>query len=177
MARIRLRLGDSEIEVDSRDIYVDNRTIGSIIDGLSQNLSESRAKLIHAEEPAVQNNDDQDLTPEIPVTAEVASTVTTTQPVLGMLDDAEVYEPEFVEPQIIPATEIPSKLVDIESTGFFQVPRTVTETVQRLRESGWAANTFDVSKAMVMMAVGKRLVKSSMGIHACYTSQKPLFVS
>ena len=31
MARIKLKLGENEIEVDSRDFYVDNQTLGEII--------------------------------------------------------------------------------------------------------------------------------------------------
>ena len=30
MARIKLKLGENEIEVDSRDFYVDNQTLGEI---------------------------------------------------------------------------------------------------------------------------------------------------
>ena len=32
LAKIKLRVGDSEIEIDSRDFYVDNQTIGKVIE-------------------------------------------------------------------------------------------------------------------------------------------------
>jgi hypothetical protein len=32
LAKIKLRIGDNEIEVDSRDFYVDNKTIGEVIE-------------------------------------------------------------------------------------------------------------------------------------------------
>ncbi len=40
LARIRLKLGDNEIEVDSRDFYVDNQTLDKIIDDMSRRLPE-----------------------------------------------------------------------------------------------------------------------------------------
>ncbi len=179
MARIRLRLGENEIEVDSRDIYVDNQTLGDVIDGLSQHLSDSRAKIVYAIE---QIADEPILDDPVPSETQVPAVLEESPdasgiPVLAMLDDAEVYEPEFAEPESIPVNKIPSKLLAIEAAGFFEVPRTVTETVQHLRENGWAASSLDVSKAMVAMAAGRRLVKNSVGSHACYTAQRPLIVS
>ena len=47
MARIRLKLGENEIEVDSRDFYVDNQTLGEIIDDISQHLPENQAKIVY----------------------------------------------------------------------------------------------------------------------------------
>ena len=38
MARIRVRAGGSEIEVDSRDFYVHNETVHSVIEDLSRYL-------------------------------------------------------------------------------------------------------------------------------------------
>lgn len=180
-----MRLGENEIEVDSRDIYVDNQTLGDVIDGLSQHLSDSRAKIIYSIEEVTAAEDDEPVLDEpipsseihIPAVSEEPQDAAAGTPVLAMLDDAEVYEPEFAEPENIPANKIPSKLLDIEAAGFFEVPRTVTETVQHMRERGWAASSLDVSKAMVAMAVGRKLVKNSVGSPACYTSQKPLFVS
>ena len=43
MARIKLKLGENEIEVDSRDFYVDNQTLGEIIDNISQYMPENQA--------------------------------------------------------------------------------------------------------------------------------------
>ncbi len=182
MARIRLKLGENEIEVDSRDVYVDNQTLGDVIDGLSQHLSESRAKIVYAVEDLVDepiSDEETVVQPETDLSAssEELSGASRIQ-VLGMLDEAEVHEPEFTEPENITAGEISSKLLAIGTTGFFDTPRTVTETVQHLRENGWAASRLDVSKAMVLMATDKMLVKDSDGNHVCYAAgRKPLLVS
>ena len=47
MARIKLKLGENEIEVDSRDFYVDNQTLGEIIDDISHHLPENQAKIVY----------------------------------------------------------------------------------------------------------------------------------
>ena len=47
MAKIKLKLGENEIEVDSRDFYVDNQTLGEIIDSISQHLPETQAKIVY----------------------------------------------------------------------------------------------------------------------------------
>ena len=38
MAKIKLRIGDNEIEIDSRDFYVDNNTIGEVIEKIAAHL-------------------------------------------------------------------------------------------------------------------------------------------
>ena len=38
MAKIKLRIGDNEIEIDSRDFYVDNNTIGEVIEKIAVHL-------------------------------------------------------------------------------------------------------------------------------------------
>ena len=47
MARIKLKIGENEIEVDSRDFYVDNQTLGEIIDNISQYMPENQAKIVY----------------------------------------------------------------------------------------------------------------------------------
>ena len=47
MARIKLKIGENEIEVDSRDFYVDNQTIGEVIDSISNHLPENSAKIVY----------------------------------------------------------------------------------------------------------------------------------
>ena len=44
MARIKLKLGENEIEVDSRDFYVDNDTLGEIVEKISQTLARKPSK-------------------------------------------------------------------------------------------------------------------------------------
>ncbi len=142
MARIKLKLGENEIEVDSRDFYVDNQTLGEIIENMSSHLPENHANVVYETEP---------LTPtEVPV-----------QSGLETLEDAEIFEPEFNEPIRIAPNEVKSKLRILETSRFFDSPRTVTETVEQLREYGWSASPLDVSKVLAKMASNKEMLKNS----------------
>ena len=142
MARIRLKIGENEIEVDSRDFYVDNQTLSETIKSLSVHLPENRAKVAY--ETSSQGPESRHA-----------------QYNLECLDDAEVFEPEFSEPIHIKETEIRTKLRILETSKFFDLPRTVTEAVQQLREYGWAASPLDVSKTLARMASNKEIMKSS----------------
>ena len=144
MARIKLKIGDNEIEVDSRDFYVDNQTIGEIIDNISSYLPENQAKIIYETEST---SDSPDLEQS-------------TQSGLENLDDVEIFEPEFSEPKYIAPREIKSKLRILETSKFFDTPKTVTETVQQLREYGWATSLLDVSKVLAKMASTKAIMKN-----------------
>ena len=144
MARIKLKIGDNEIEVDSRDFYVDNKTIGEIIDNISSYLPENQAKIIYETEST---SDSPDLEQS-------------TQSGLENLDDVEIFEPEFSEPKYIAPREIKSKLRILETSKFFDTPKTVTETVQQLREYGWATSLLDVSKVLAKMASTKAIMKN-----------------
>jgi hypothetical protein len=158
LAKIKLKLGENEIEVDSRDFYVDNQTLGEIIDDISQHLPENQAKIVYETE-------------SIPQSTQVESS---TQYGLEYLDDAETYEPEFDEPKYITSYEIKSKLRILETSRFFDSPRTVTETVQQLREFGWATSPLDVSKALAKMASSKEILKNSFENRTHYFVEEPL---
>ena len=41
MAKIRVRFGRNEIEIDSRDFYVDNETVGEVIENIKQCMGET----------------------------------------------------------------------------------------------------------------------------------------
>ena len=41
MAKIRVRFGRNEIEIDSRDFYVDNETVGEVIENIRQCMGET----------------------------------------------------------------------------------------------------------------------------------------
>ena len=142
MARIKLKIGENEIEVDSRDFYVDNQTLGEIIESMSNHLPESHAKVVYEPEPVV--------TSEIP-----------DQSGLESLEDAEIFEPEFTEPTRLASNEVKSKLRILETSRFFDSPRTVSETVEQLREYGWSASPLDVSKALAKMASNREILKNS----------------
>jgi hypothetical protein len=155
LARIKLKLGENELEVDSRDFYVDNQTLGEIIDNISQYLPENQAKIVY----------ESDFTSK-PHSIEHG---------LEYLDDAETFEPEFNEPKHITSDEIKSKLKILETCKFFDSPRTASETVQQLREYGWATGTLDVSKALAKMALNKKFTKSLFENKTCYSiEQLPL---
>jgi len=158
VARIKLKLGENEIEVDSRDFYVDNQTLGEIIDNISQYLPENQAKIVYETETA-----------SSPIEVEHPA-----QFGLEYLDDAEAYEPEFNEPKYITLHEIKSKLRILETSKFFDSPRTVTETVQQLREYGWATSPLDVSKALAKMASNKEIMKNSEESRTHYFVQDAL---
>ena len=140
MARIKLKIGENEIEVDSRDFYVDNQTLGEIIDNISQYMPENQAKIVYESKSNTKSN--------------------STEHGLEYLDDAETFEPEFNEPKTIHNNEILSKLQILETNKFFDSPRTTSETVQQLREYGWATSTLDVSKALAKMALNKKFTKN-----------------
>ena len=141
MARIKLKIGENELEVDSRDFYVDNQTLGEIIDNISQYMPENQAKIVYeSDSNQISNKLDSGL---------------------ESLDDAETFEPEFNEPIHIQTSEIISKLKILETSKFFDLPRSVGETVQQLREYGWATSTLDVSKALAKMSLNKKFTKVS----------------
>ena len=142
MAKIKIKFGTNEIEVDSRDFYLDNQTVGKTIESLSRHMNENLAKTVY-EKPAE---------PTAPGT---------NYDTLDSLTDAEAFEPEFDEPKHIESYEVKSKLQILEANRFFDSPRTVSETVQQLRESGWVAKQLDVSKALAKMATSKEISKNS----------------
>jgi len=157
MARIKLKLGENEIEVDSRDFYVDNQTLGEIIANISNYIHTNQAKIIYENknEATIKLNQSN-------------------QYGLEYLDDAEAYEPEFNEPKQISSHEIKTKLRILETSKFFDSPRTVTETVQQLREYGWGASPLDVSKALAKMACNREILKNSKENRARYFVQNAL---
>ena len=94
---------------------------------------------------------------------------------LNSLEDVELFEPEFNEPKSISAKEIKDKLKILEKNSFFNIPRTVTETVQQLREYGWVASPLDVSKTLVNMASNKEISKNSSENRTHYYAQEAIF--
>jgi len=83
LAKIKLRIGDNEIEIDSRDFYVDNNTIRKVIEDISALLQESSARIIpYSNEYSLGESN-----------------------ALDSLENAEVYDPEFGEPTFVPINE------------------------------------------------------------------------
>jgi len=155
LAKIKLRIGDNEIEIDSRDFYVDNHTIGKVIENITMLLQESSARIMpHSTEYGVGESN-----------------------ALSSLENAEVYEPEFGEPVFVPLNELHGKLLILSKNSFFDKPRTVSETVNELRERGWIANPLDVSKILAKMAFGKELRKGKQSDRSFYFVQKELLAN
>ena len=155
LAKIKLRIGDNEIEIDSRDFYVDNHTIGKVIENITMLLQESSARIMpYSTEYAVGESN-----------------------ALSSLENAEVYEPEFGEPVFVPLNELHGKLLILSKNSFFDKPRTVSETVNELREHGWIVNPLDVSKILAQMAFSKELTKGKQDDRSFYFVQKELLAN
>jgi len=155
LAKIKLRIGDNEIEIDSRDFYIDNHTIGKVIENITMLLQESSARIMpHSTEYGVGESN-----------------------ALSSLENAEVYEPEFGEPVFVPLNELHGKLLILSKNSFFDKPRTVSETVSELREHGWIANPLDVSKILAKMAFSKELRKGKQADRSFYFVQKELLAN
>ena len=150
MARIRLKLGTNEIEVDSKDFYVDNQSVDEVISNLSRYVAKE--------------------TPE-------ASSNETTVNYLKSLEDAEIHEPEFTPPVSVDSSQIRSKIHILTRDSFFEQPRTVSEVVAQLYEYGWAARPLDVSKVLANMALNRELQKDWQERRSYYSSDKLLQLS
>jgi len=159
MAKIKLKFGENEIEVDSRDFYVDNQTLGEVIENLANIMGENQIKPVY------------DNTPTGPVIEE------SNYDSLNSLEDIEIFESEFNEPKPIVSGEIKEKLQILEKNSFFNVPRTVTDTVQQLREYGWVAGPLDVSKALVNMASNREISKDSTENRTHYFAQEVILTN
>ena len=147
MARIKLKLGENEIEVESRDFYVDNDSLSQIIECITHLLPENQAKILYENIPQETEQSNPDPQP--------------IQNGLESLDDAETFELEFEQPKSIDFHEVKSKLKILETSGFFNFPKTVTETVQQLREYGWAASPLDVSKSLAKMSSNREINRNT----------------
>ena len=155
MAKIKLRIGDNEIEIDSRDFYIDNHTIGKVIENITALLQDSSARVMpHSTEYGVGESN-----------------------ALSSLENAEVYEPEFGEPVFVSINELRGKLMILSKNSFFDKPRTVSETVNELREHGWIVNPLDVSKILAQMAFSKELRKGKQDDRSFYFVQKELLAN
>jgi hypothetical protein len=150
LARIKVKTGENEVEVDSRDFYVDNYSIGEVIENISRHMPKIKSRIIYDDEPE-----------------ELGKKYHENLSYIKTLDDAEVHEPEFSEPVVLHESEIKNKLQMLAKTSFFNEPRNVAETVSQLREYGWITSPLDVSKALTKMAFNKQILKNSRE-NLCY---------
>ena len=164
MAKIKLRFGENEIEIESRDFYVDNNTIGDVIDSVTAHMEENRARIIFDGKTSYQNIDNE-------------NTYQTSTNFLHTLENAEVHEPEFSSPMPIFAEEIKAKIDFLDKKSFFKQPRTVSDTVSALREHGWSASPLLVSKVLVKMAFNKEILKNSQDNRSYYLSREVMLTT
>ena len=173
LARIKVKIGQNEIEVDSRDFYVDNQTFGDVINSIIQALPTSQDDKVQITSPHLQQEvtDKTELQQqqqqqrwllqsEVTTVGDTSSKKDTTKYLGQIENDVEVFEPEFDEPKPIELCEIGSKLHMLEHEGFFDVRRTVSETVSGLRTHGWEAYTLDVSKMLAYLSTSKQMTRT-----------------
>jgi hypothetical protein len=156
MAKIRIKYGQNEIEVESKDFYVDNQSVGEVVNNLSVFVK------------------DYGSTPQYDYSCATPAQGTEC---LNMLKDAEIHEPEFSTPTFLDKKQIRDKIKILVEDSFFEQPRTVSEVVSQLHEYGWAAVPLDVSKALTDMAFSNQLQKDLREKRSYYSVAKLLQVN
>ena len=164
MAKIKLRYGENEIEIESRDFYVDNNTLGDVIDSVSTHLEANRSRIINDKKSSYQQIENE-------------NSYQKNLNYLGTLEDAEVHEPEFSSPIPIFEEEIKDKITFLDKKSFFNQPRTVSDIVSELREYGWSTSSLLVSKVLVKMAFNKEILKNSQDKRSYYLSKEALLTN
>ncbi len=159
MAKVKIKMGENEVEVDSRDFYVDNQSVGQVIEEVSRHLQLGSVMVYERVGGAVRD------APR-PPSAGLEQ--------LKSLDDAEVHEPEFSSPTRISGGEVKSKLKVLGGSSFFDEPKTVCETVAQLREYGWIASPLEVSRTLTRMVFQREMTKDSQYNRSCYAVKESL---
>lgn len=158
MARIKVKYGQNEIEIESKDFYIDNESVEQVICNLASFVKDSTSNSIQYE-----------------YSYDKSSPQTTG--LLHSLEDAEVYEPEFVKPTYIGKDQIRNKMQTLIEDAFFDQARTVSEVVEQLREYGWSAVPLDVSKVLTNMAFTHELQKDLKDKRSYYSRVRLLQVN
>lgn len=158
MARIKIKYGQNEIEIESKDFYIDNESVEQVICNLASFVKDSSNNSIQYE-----------------YSYDKSSPQTTG--LLHSLEDAEVHEPEFVKPAYIGKDQIRSKMQTLIEDAFFDQARTVSEVVEQLREYGWSAVPLDVSKVLATMAFTHELQKDLKDKRSYYSRVRLLQVN
>ena len=154
----------NEIEIDSRDFYVDNQTLAEVIENVTRCLEQNTARIV---------KDKKSVQREERLIDEQESKLDS----LDRLEDIEIFEPEFSEPTVISFGQVKEKLQFLRSKSFFDTPRTVSETVEQLREYGWAASLLDVSKVLVKMSFNKEILRNSRDRRNFYFDKEALLTN
>ena len=154
MARIRIKHDQNEIEIESKDFYIDNQSASEIVNNLSVFVKEYDSSTLHYDYSYVQ-----------PVKGTEC---------LKMLAEAEIHESEFVQPTYLDKRQIRNKIKVLVEDSFFDQPRTVSEVVSQLHEYGWGAVPLDVSKVLTEMAFSNQLQKDLREKRSYYSVAKML---
>jgi hypothetical protein len=158
MARIKIKYGQNEIEIESKDFYIDNESVEKVICNLASFVKDSTSNNAQFEYSYDQH----------PVQ---------TTGLLHSLEDAEVHEPEFAKPTFIDKDQIRNKMQTLIDDAFFDQARTVSEVVAQLREYGWSAVPLDVSKVLTNMAFTHELQRDLKEKRSYYSRVKLLQVN
>jgi hypothetical protein len=153
MARIKIKYGQNEIEIESKDFYIDNETIDQVICNIASFVKDSanNVQYEYSSDKSLQATE-----------------------LLSSLDDVEVHEPEFSKPTFIDKDQIRSKMQILINDGFFDKARTASEVIGQLREYGWSAVPLDVSKVLASMAFTHELQKDLREKRSYYSAIKLL---
>lgn len=157
MAKIRIKHGQNEIEIESKDFYVDNQSVGEVINNLSVFVKDHSSGTLQYDYSYAKPTQGTEC--------------------LNMLKDAEIYEPEFSKPTFLDKKQIRDKIKILVEDSFFEQPRTVSEVVSQLHEYGWAAVPLDVSKTLTDMAFSNQLQKDLREKRSYYSVAKLLEVN
>jgi len=154
MAKIRIKYGQNEIEIESKDFYVDNQSANEVINKLSVFVKDY---VNPSQYGYVQPSQGMEC--------------------LNMFKDAEVHEPEFIGPTFLDKKQLRNKIKVLVEDSFFDQPRTVSEVVSQLHEYGWAAVPLDVSKVLTDMAFSYQLQKELREKRSYYSVAQMLEVN
>lgn len=177
MARVRVKVGDSEIEIDSRDFYIDNDTVHEVIDELIKCLPEPKTRPVYRHDPQnetlVVSDDDSPNSRNNGTGYESESALEPLQAAdrlnacLGGIKEAEAREPEFEDDYsnddpIHSHLQIREGLQALRGAGgFLDSPRTVHDVVRKLQDDGWLTNSRTVSQVLTEMADCKEIARNS----------------
>jgi len=164
MAKIKLKFGENEIEIDSRDFYVDNETLDTVIDSITNHMQENKARFVY-ETKLPQNISKTD--------KKFNSNITD----IKQLENIEIHDEEKTDAILLRDFEINDKLKILANDGFFDKPRNSSETCEQLKRFGWIASPLDVSKALAKMAFNKKLLTNSHGNRNFFFAKEALLTN
>ena len=142
MAHVRIKIGDNEIEIDSRDFYVDNDTVHQVVEELIKCMPKQ-----HAQKPNYLSDFDK-------------------------IKEAEFCEAELEDAEVVHShQQIREGLEGLHNIGhFFEIPRTVQEITQRMQKDRWLTNSNIISKVLADMANDNEIIRDYSKDEESYVS-------